>query len=85
MNSYNQYAAVTPSDTDDGPFTPNTPVPNLFTALYIGGAGDVEVADPSNNLTVFAAVPAGTILTVMGRRVNNALTTATNIVALRNV
>ena len=66
-------AAVTPSDsTELGPCR----------ALYVGGAGNVVVWMPgrSDNIT-FLAVPAGTILPVMARRVM-AATTATNIVAL---
>lgn len=85
MGSYNQFAAVTPSNTDDGPFTAGTPTPNYFLALYVGGAGNIAVVDQSGNVTVFAAVPAGTVLTVTGKRVNALNTSATNLVALRNV
>lgn len=85
MNSYNQFAAVTPSDTEDGPFTPSTPTQNLFAALYIGGTGDVSVVEQNGTVTTFVGVPAGTVLPVAGRRVNFTGTDATSIVAMRTV
>jgi hypothetical protein len=85
VNSYNQFAAVTPSNTLDGPFTSGTPTPNLFAALYVGGTGDIAVVDQSGNVTIFTAVPVGTVLAVSGKRVNSTGTSATNLVALRNV
>jgi hypothetical protein len=84
VDSYNQLAAVSPSDTEDGPFTPSTPVPNLFEALYIGGAGTVAVVDQSGTVENYT-VTAGTVLVVRGRRVNFTNTSATDIVAMRNV
>lgn len=54
----------------------------VFRGLYVGGAGDVEVVDMKDNATVFHAVPAGTILPVMGVRVGSTNTTATDIVGL---
>jgi hypothetical protein len=69
-----KYAAVTPSDTVDvGPFR----------SLYVGGAGNVAVVDRFGGAAVvFTAVPAGTVLPVQGKRVDNTNTTATAIVAL---
>lgn len=68
-------AAVTPSDS--------TPV--RFRALYIGGTGDVSVLfaeDTNDTAVVLAAVPAGTVLPIVVKRVRSTGTTATNIVGL---
>lgn len=54
-----------------------------FDALYIGGAGAVDIKTSEDAAAVtFAAVPAGTVLPVQGVRVM-AATAATNIVWLR--
>lgn len=65
---------VTPSDSDDIEGGPAR-------ALYVGGAGDVELVTRSGNTVTFVGVPAGSILPVDTRRVLTA-TTAANIVAL---
>ena len=51
-------------------------------AIYVGGAGNVQITDPDGNVTIFYNVPAGTILPVMIVRVSSTNTTATNIVGL---
>lgn len=52
-------------------------------ALYVGGAGDVEVyMKNSTTAVVFSAVPAGTVLPIRVDRVLAANTTATLILAL---
>lgn len=51
-------------------------------ALYIGGAGNVQISDSGGGAVIFYNVPAGTILPVMCRRVWSTNTTATNIVGL---
>ena len=55
-------------------------------ALYIGGAGSVVVVPKRGDGTevTFAAVPAGTILPIQVRRVDDS-STATNIVGLYDV
>jgi hypothetical protein len=65
--------AITPANSDLA-----TPV----RAIYVGGAGNVQITDPDGNVTIFYNVPAGTILPVMIVRVSSTNTTATNIVGL---
>jgi hypothetical protein len=67
-------AAVTPSDDTDL----DTPA----RALYVGGAGDVEVITTGGETVVFVGVAAGSILPVRTARVKAANTDATSIVAL---
>ena len=64
--------AVTTSDT----------APNVFTRLYIGGAGNVAVVTEAGNTVTFTAVPVGTQLDIRVRQVLATGTTATNIVGL---
>lgn len=67
--------AVTPSDDTD--------LANVSRALYVGGAGDVEVIMLGGRATVvFSAVPAGTILPIRVCRVKDGNTTATLILNL---
>jgi hypothetical protein len=55
-----------------------------FTALYVGGTGDVSVdLTEGGTAVVFVGVPAGTILPVVGTRVNSTATTATNMVWMK--
>lgn len=65
-------AAVTTSDT----------APNVFTRLYIGGAGNVAVVTEAGNTVTFSAVPVGTFLDIRVKQVLATGTTATNIVGL---
>jgi hypothetical protein len=66
--------AVTPSDSTDLTY--------MARALYIGGAGSVNVDVADGTPVVFAGLAAGTILPVRVKRVRATSTTATNIVAL---
>ena len=66
--------AVTPSDSTDLTY--------MARALYIGGAGNVNVDVADGTTVVFAGLAAGTILPVRVKRVRATSTTATNIVAL---
>lgn len=66
--------AVTPDDVAE--FTV------VARALYIGGTGDVTLRTLAGNTVLFTAVPAGTILPVVCRGVDDTGTDATNIVAL---
>ena len=60
-------------------------IPGGFKALYIGGAGDVTLTNFSGNVATFVGLTAGTILPVMGIRVQATAsgTTATGIIALK--
>lgn len=78
--------AIAPSDTANVAIGPGG---SYAKAIWVGGAGDVEVitsGDNSNNdlgtAVVFKAVPAGTMLNVQVSAVLAALTTATNIVGM---
>ncbi len=52
--------------------------------VYVGVTGDVEavMAGGSNAVVLFKAVPAGTILPISVKRINNGNTTATTMVGL---
>lgn len=72
--------AVTPAD--------NTAIA-VCRGLYVGGAGNLvvkmaDVVDPTaaGNTVTFTGVPAGTLLPISVKCVNNTSTTATSIVAL---
>lgn len=67
-------AAVTPNDSVD--------LTVAARALYIGGAGNVELTTTGGTTLVFTGVPAGSILPVRTVRVLAGDTTATSIVAL---
>lgn len=69
------FRAVTPSDTiaiKNGPAR----------ALYVGGAGNIVAINENDEAVTFVAVPAGSILPIVTKRVNATNTTATSIVAL---
>lgn len=68
------FFAVEPHDTTDFPI--------MARALYVGGEGDVAAVTGNNVAVTFVGVPAGTILPIACRRVNDTNTDATNIVAL---
>lgn len=77
LNTYNDFRAVTPSNTIDHAF--------VFDALYVGTAGNIVAVTTGGVAVTFAAAPAGSILRVRGRRVHSTGTTASNLVALRKV
>lgn len=66
-------AAVTPSDYAEIP---------PCRALYVGGAGDLNVVTAAGTTVKFVGVGAGSILPVVVTKVLSAGTTATSIVAL---
>lgn len=74
---WNNYAAITPHDTTDGPFD------DPFDAIYVGGSGNVVVVREDNVGVTFAGVSAGIILRVRGIRVNATNTTATSLIGLK--
>ena len=64
--------AVTPSDSDD--------LPNFSRALYVGGAGDLEVTTVGGDTVTLTA--ASGLLPICVSRVRASGTSATGIVAL---
>lgn len=67
---------ITPADSAD--------LPAVVRALWVGDAGSVRVvlADDADAVTI-SAVPAGTLLPIIVKRVLATGTTATSIVGLR--
>jgi hypothetical protein len=51
--------------------------------LYIGGAGDVAVADLEGTVVTFKAVPVGTFMPIAVTKLMSTNTTATLVLALR--
>jgi len=51
-------------------------------AVYVGGAGDLEVVTLAGTTVLFAGVPSGTTIPCSVARVRAANTTATSIVGL---
>jgi hypothetical protein len=68
------FKTITPHDTDG--------VAAGCRALWIGGEGDISVTDKSGEVTVFTAVPAGTMLPISPKLIMATGTTATPIIAL---
>lgn len=66
--------AITPSDSVDF-----TKVPR---AIYVGGTGNIVFVNLDNTTVTFTAVPVGTIIPCVCRRINATLTTATALVGL---
>lgn len=66
--------AVTPSDTVD--------LAHVSRALWVGGAGNLQVIMQNGTTLVFSGVAAGTLLPLRVSRVKAASTTATLIVAI---
>lgn len=60
---------ITPSDTDD--------LVSPAVGLYVGGAGNVTGVMESGDVVTFTAVPVGTTLPFVFKRINATLTTAT--------
>lgn len=67
--------AVTPTDSTDLGNGPTR-------ALFVTGAGNVNVTYPGGTTAVLTAVPANSLLVVMVSQVQNTSTTATGIFAL---
>ena len=73
--SYNLARAETASDTTDFFY-------GVCDALYVGVTGNVTVVLDSNATVLFPAVPAGAVLPINAKRVNNTATAASGFVAL---
>ncbi len=66
--------AVTPHDSNDLSFLPR--------AIYVGGAGDLNVEMKSGNTVKFSAIPVGTLIPIRVNKVLSTGTTATLILAI---
>lgn len=66
--------AITPHDSNNED--------QVFRGLYVGVGGDVVVVTTKNKAVTFTGVPTGTILPIIGKRVNATNTTATDMVGL---
>ena len=66
--------AITASDS--------TNLTYLTRAIYVGGAGNVVAVFPDDSTVTFTAVPAGTVLPLVVKRINSTSTTATAMVAI---
>ena len=74
---YNTGAAITPHDTND--------LPALTQGVWVGGAGNVAGVLGDGRVLTFTGVLAGTLLPMAFKRINATGTTATNLVALREI
>lgn len=74
LQSYNIWAAITPSDTVD--------ITRPTNAILIGGTGDVAAVMQNGSVVTLKTLPAGACVPIACRRVNATGTTATNLVAL---
>lgn len=63
---------ITPSDTDD--------LEHLTRALYIGGAGNVNLIMGNNDAVLIAGLLAGTMLPIIVKQVLASGTSATSLV-----
>lgn len=66
--------AVTPHDT--------TELTYVSRAIYVGGAGNVTALMQNGDVVLFTAVPAGTILPIRVKRINNTGTSASNMTSI---
>ncbi len=66
--------AITPHDTNY--------LTAVTRAIYVGGAGNIEVQTMGGETVVFTAVPVGTILPIRAARVKATSTTATLLIGL---
>jgi hypothetical protein len=73
------FSAITPSDTVDE-------AKGAFRGIYVGsiaGGAAIVVVGLDNVAVTFSGVVAGSILPLIGRRVNSTNTTASSLVAIR--
>lgn len=74
---FNQYVAITPSDTLD-----ILPESRPLYGLFVGGAGNVVVVKRDGSTVTFNTPAVGFVLPVIYKRVNATNTTATGLVGL---
>lgn len=68
------WASITPHDSNA--------LSTLPRAIYVGGAGDLEVISVDGTTVVFSGVPVGTLLPIRPNIVKATNTTATNLIAV---
>ena len=73
-SSGEDFFAISPSDTADFAY--------VVRGIYVGTAGNIVAITEGGTAVTFANVPVGTVLPIRARRVNNASTTASNLVGL---
>lgn len=66
-------SAITTSDT----------APNVFSRIYVGGAGNLKVTTENGDVVTFSAVPVGTVLPIRTSLIWATGTTATLLVGLK--
>lgn len=66
LDSYNVARTVVKSDTVDIPALPGGAI---CQAIYVGGAGDVTLLGLDGLSTLFTAVPVGTIIPFLAKRI----------------
>jgi hypothetical protein len=71
---YSHAFSITPSNTVDFTYASR--------AIYVGTAGAISVVTVNDEVVVFAAVPAGTLLPIRAKRINSTGTGASNLVGL---
>ena len=77
-----QYGSIQAPAGDAVEITPNDSTRVHYTAIYVGGTGDLKVTTEGENDVTFKSVQVGTILPVRVTRVFTTGTTATNLVGL---
>jgi hypothetical protein len=79
-----QFSACTPSDTARLTYTNSAGIveEKRCKAIYVGGAGNLQVKNDAGNSVVFTGVVAGSVYPISTDTIMNALTTCTGIVAL---
>lgn len=74
LDNYHRAFSVTPSDSSDLAVSAD--------ALFVGGAGDVQVDTVNGDNVTFTGLSAGQVLPVKVARVYSTNTTATEIIGL---
>lgn len=73
QTTYGGATTITKSDTVD----------QQYSAIYVGGAGNVAVIMESGDSVIFTAPPVGSILPIRVKRVLSTNTTATLLIGLQ--
>lgn len=60
--------------------TPHDTNPNVWSYLYVGGAGDITLVTEAGSTVVYKSVPAGSMLWIRTSIIKSTGTTATYIV-----
>lgn len=80
------FSGYTPSISDPAQgaeaVTPGTPFTNTCKAIYVGGAGNINLTTAYGDTVTFSSAAAGEIIPIRATVVNSSSTTATNMIAL---